>query len=379
MMKRFGLRKLIGIALFIWACLFLFQIDLPAAGAGEHADTTAIAKKKAKAQARDEERKKKKNKKKASDDDDDDDDSDHARVNAARPTPPFLIPPAVAGKRYAYFIAIGDWGTGSSTQRHVAGLMDAKASRDSLHFVLLLGDNFYSSGVTSVDDPQWQSKFETVYNLPALNVPFFAALGNHDYKKNANPNAQVNYAKGRSTKWTMPARYYTFTRALGAGTAIQFFALDTEALNKIDIMGTAQVEWLDAELAKSTATWKVAFGHHPVFSNGEHGDTPAMQKYIRPLLEKYRVDFYLAGHDHDRQLLQPVAGVNYIVSGTAAKSRDTRWFNNTIFAATDLGFTWFRVSAEEFHVQFINKKGEIEFAHTSNKTAQKSGGNAANR
>ena len=210
-------------------------------------------------------------------------------------------------------------------------------------------------------------------------MPFFASLGNHDYKKNANPDAQVNYSKRHNTKWKMPARYYTFTRALEAGATIQFFALDTEALNMFDIMGGAQVEWLEAELAKSTATWKVVFGHHPVFSNGKHGNIPAMQKYIRPLLEKYRVDFYLAGHDHDRQLLQPVAGVRYIVSGTAAKSRDTLWFNNTIFAATDLGFTWFRVSAEEFHVQFINKKGDIEFAHTVNKTAPRPSGNAANR
>jgi len=376
MMKRFGLRKLIGMAVLILICLFLFEIDLPVARAGENADTTAIAKRKAKTQTREDERKKKKKKKKS---DDDDDDNNGTTVKAARPTPPFSIPPVVAGKRYAYFIAMGDWGTGSPAQRHVAGLMDAKAGRDSLHFVLLLGDNFYSNGVTSVDDPQWQSKFETVYNSPALNVPFFASLGNHDYKKNANPDAQVNYSKRHNTKWKMPARNYTFIRALDGGATIQLFALDTKALNKIDILGNAQAEWLNAELAKSTATWKVVFGHHPVFSNGEHGDTPAMQKFIRPLLEKYRVDFYLAGHDHDRQLLQPVAGVNYIVSGTAAKSRDTLWFNNTIFAATDLGFTWFRVFAEEFHAQFINKKGEIEFAHTANKSAAQPSGNAANR
>jgi len=326
MMKRFGLRKLLRRAVLIWFCLFWFEIDLPAACAGENADRTAIARKKSKAQTRDDDRKKKKKKKKSGDDDGDDD-NDGVTVKAVRPPPPFSIPPLVAGKRYAYFIAMGDWGTGSPAQRQVADLMDAKASRDSLHFVLLLGDNFYSSGVTSVHDPQWQKKFETVYNLPALNVPFFAALGNHDYKKNANPEAQVRYAQRHRTKWQMPARYYTFTRVLDGGATIQFFALDTEALNKIEIMGAAQVEWLAAELAKSTAAWKIVFGHHPVFSNGEHGDTPAMQKYIRPLLEKHRVDFYLAGHDHDRQLLQPVAGVRYVVSGTAAKSRDTLRIN----------------------------------------------------
>jgi hypothetical protein len=55
------------------------------------------------------------------------------------------------------------------------------------------------------------------------------------------------------------------------------------------------------------------------------------------------------------------------------------WADNTIFAATDLGFTWYRVSAEEFHVQFINKNGDIEFAHTVNKPHQGSGHNAADK
>lgn len=377
MMKHFDWRQRGVGAICILISLFCLISDLPAADAAAiaSADTVAITRKKSRAQRGDDKKRKKKKKKS----DDDDDDAEGTLVKGARPTPPFNVPPVSADKKYVYFIAIGDWGTGSPAQRHVADLMNAKASRDSLHFVLLLGDNFYSSGVTSVSDPQWQKKFETIYDLPSLEVPFFASLGNHDYKKNADPNAQVKYAQQRQTKWQMPSRYYTFTRTVDTSATIQFFALDTEALNKIGIMGSAQVEWLKTELAKSTATWKVVFGHHPVFSNGEHGDTPAMQKYIRPLLEKYHVDFYLCGHDHDRQLLQPVAGVNYIVSGTAAKSRDTVWDNNTIFAATDLGFTWFRVTAEEFHAQFINKNGEIEFARTITKSSSRSSGNAANR
>lgn len=376
MMKRLNGRQRSVVAGWILLFLFCLICDSATAITGSAADTTILKRKKAKSSQTDDKQKKKKKKKKS---DNDDDDHDGTLVKNARPTPPFTIPPAITDRRYTYFMAIGDWGTGSPAQQHVAKLMDAKAGRDSLHFVLLLGDNFYSSGVTSVHDPQWQKKFETIYDLPALQVPFFASLGNHDYKKNANPNAQVQYAQQRQTKWQMPARYYTFTRALGADATIQFWALDTEALNRVDLLGKAQVEWLEAELAKSTATWKVVFGHHPVFSNGEHGDTPAMQKYIRPLLEKYRVDFYLCGHDHDRQFLQPVAGVNYIVSGTAAKSRNTLWANNTIFAATDLGFAWFRVSAQEFHTQFINKNGEVEFAHTMRKSPSGPGGNAGNR
>ena len=37
-------------------------------------------------------------------------------------------------------------------------------------FAVLLGDNIYDTGVTSVTDPQWQTKFEIPY--AAVNMPF---------------------------------------------------------------------------------------------------------------------------------------------------------------------------------------------------------------
>lgn len=365
------------IFVMILALLLLLEVDfsfLPPAKNHGISWRTAAAASPISPLAQDGRRKKKKEKRSR------DDDHYDTRVINARPTPPFTVPPAIPGKHYLYFIAMGDWGTGSRAQRHVAELMNAKAGRDSLHFVLLLGDNFYDSGVRSVDDPQWQRKFESMYNLPFLNVPFFASLGNHDHKNPRSPEAQVEYSK-RDTKWRMPARYYTFTRRLEPPAAIQFFALDTDVFieRKSRETARAQLDWLENELQKSTATWKVVFGHHPVFSNGDHGDTPEIKRHIRPRLEKYNVDFYLCGHDHDRQLLQAVAGVHYLVSGTGAKSRDTAWADNTIFAASDLGFAWFRVSAETFHVQFINKNGEIEFAHTINQARQKESENTADK
>jgi 3',5'-cyclic AMP phosphodiesterase CpdA len=129
------------------------------------------------------------------------------------------------------------------------------------------------------------------------------------------------------------------------------------------------VQWLERELQASTATWKIVYGHHPVFSYGEHGHERRMIELVNPLLEKYQVDAYLCGHDHDRQLLGPMNGVYYIVSGTGSKSRNTRYGEATIFAQTNLGFAWFRISANEFHLQFINMDGKIEYAHTWTKGA----------
>lgn len=292
-----------------------------------------------------------------------------------KPAPKFSIPERVGGRNYVCFIALGDQGKGGSTQKHVAGLMNEKAGLDSLDFVITLGDNFYSDGVTSVSDEQWNEKFEAMYDLPHLRVPFYAALGNHDHR-NGNARYQVEYSK-LNDKWKMPYYYYTFSETIDAHSSIQFFVLDTDVIVKNRDYAAEQIEWLEQELRASTATWKIAYGHHPVYSYGKHGNEKRMIELVSPLLEKYGVNAYLCGHDHDRQLLGPVQGVYYIVSGTGSGSRDTRYGEKTVFAATNLGFAWFRVSAGEFHMQFIDVNGKIEYAHTWTKGAVEKQTNAA--
>lgn len=283
-------------------------------------------------------------------------------VKNPQPVPAFTVPEKIAGVDYVYFIAIGDQGTGKVGQYKVALLMNEKARKDSLHFVLTLGDNIYDDGVKSAHDPQWQKKFVYPYDLSHLDVTFYATLGNHDYHKNRAP-FQVEFAK-INKKWYMPAQYYTFTKKIDDAHTIQFFALHTTPWVSNRPARVEQMIWLENELKKSLATWKIVFGHHPVFSYGSHGHEKNLIAELRPLLEKYGVDLYINGHDHDRQLLEPVGGVHYITSGTGAKSRDAAYGPLTIFAETNLGFTYYRVSANQMHIQFINDKGEIEFAHS---------------
>jgi hypothetical protein len=57
-----------------------------------------------------------------------------------------------------------------------------------------------------------------------------------------------------------------------------------------------QLEWLNNTLATSKAHWLIVAGHFPVYSGGEHGNTPEMLTDIKPLLEHYNVDAYLCGH-----------------------------------------------------------------------------------
>lgn len=283
-------------------------------------------------------------------------------VKNPQPVPEFTVPDRIEGEKYVYFMAIGDQGTGEDGQHKVAQLMNEKARKDSLHFVLTLGDNIYDDGVKSAYDPQWQTKFVDVYDLEHLDVIFYATLGNHDHHKNRAP-FQVAYTKV-NPQWHMPAPYYTFTKEIDAGHKIQFFALDTTPWISKKAARLEQWRWLEQELQQSDATWKIVFAHHPVFSYGKHGHEKNLILELRPLLEKYGVDLYINGHDHDRQLLQPVGGVHYMTSGSGAKSRDTEYGPLTIFTETNLGFAYFRVSASQMHIQFINGNGKIEFAYT---------------
>ena len=115
-------------------------------------------------------------------------------------------------------------------------------------------------------------------------------LGNHDYS--GNTDAQLAYTR-KNKRWTMPARYYKISKAL-PGSAADFFFLDTQHLKRDDWFGRLfsekpdeQLTWLEAELAASTARWKIVVGHHPVFSGGEHGDNDEMIRKLKPLLDRY--------------------------------------------------------------------------------------------
>jgi hypothetical protein len=102
------------------------------------------------------------------------------------------IPPSdVRNSSFAFLIA--DYGlataamTGECCQTEVADLMRKKRSEleavgKSLLFVGAAGDNFYFQGVKTAEEggeTQWK-RWDTVYN--GLNdVPWFAAMGNHDF------------------------------------------------------------------------------------------------------------------------------------------------------------------------------------------------------
>ncbi len=251
------------------------------------------------------------------------------------------------------FIAVGDTGTGDVNQQAVADVILAQCQLEGCDFVLLLGDNFYDSGVTSVDDPLWQTAFEIPY--ADFSIPFYPVLGNHDMLGNAQ--AEIDYSSN-SSKWVMSDRYYVVSEPV-TNPLIDFFALDS---NNFD---STQASWLEQALAQSTSTWKVIYDHHPLYSNGPHGDDHAgLSATLVPLICG-KINFILSGHDHDKEHLIGTTdhcSFNQIVLGTGGRELYTPTPDErTLFAASTFGFGWFEVTEETVNFKFIDNMGVVEY------------------
>ncbi len=269
------------------------------------------------------------------------------------------------------FIIVGDWGRcGEYNQQEVGDQMDVYTGKADAQFIISTGDNFYDKGVRSVSDPLWKDSFEEIYKGANLRREWFVVLGNHDYE--GNPQAEVDYTKV-SRRWNMPARYFTFSKQVNDTASVRFIFLDTSPFVKkyhkekgeyadLAKQDTAkQVKWLDSVLASSTEKWKIVVGHHPVFSSSKkHGDTEELKVWLKPMLEKYKVQVYFAGHDHDLQHQKPAeSSVDYIVSGGGSENRPASTYEHTKFAEGTSGFVLATLKADSLKLNFIDYTGKV--------------------
>ena len=74
-----------------------------------------------------------------------------------------------------------------------------------------------------------------------------------------------------------------------------------------------------------------------------------------PIFEKYKVQVYFAGHEHDLQHQKPNGLTHYFVSGAGSEKRPvTQDSLQTKFAASDHGFKSVQLQKDTMHLQVIN-------------------------
>jgi hypothetical protein len=267
-------------------------------------------------------------------------------------------------------LAMGDWGTGGEAQKKVAGVMskyvtDARVPFDGM---LLVGDNFYMNIPGGVNDPVWQDVFEKVYDPTVLNMPFYAVLGNHDYQ-NGKDLTELDYAKAHpESRWKLPARWYRVDFP-PTHPQVTVLMLDSDRDLMPKEMWADELKWLDEQLAKPRGTWTLCCAHHPLFSNGGHGDNGVLQQQWGKLLVKYNVDFYICGHDHDLQHLQvPNWFTSFLlVGGGGADLKLMRHDDRGPLSRLTHGFANISFSDTTATVKYINEEGKLLHEFTREK------------
>eukprot|EP00897_Mesotaenium_endlicherianum_P006498 jgi/Mesen1/5877/ME000299S05001 len=229
------------------------------------------------------------------------------------------------------FLVVGDWGRqGNFNQTIVADAMGVIGDRLQPKFVVSTGDNFYESGLSSTDDPLFTDSFTNIYTARSLQTLWYAdtCTSTMDiFFLDTSPFVEEYWSSGALNFSGMPPR---------------------------DELVRQQLMELDASLRKSTSTWKLVVGHHPIRSVGEHGDTAELVSRVLPILEPGSSEGAPAAVDIE---------VTFVTSGAGSKAYRPQRPGNTLegvhFDYNGQGFISVAATALWLHVDFYDVYGTI--------------------
>lgn len=266
-----------------------------------------------------------------------------------------------------HLLMVGDWGMFKDIKPQQAVANGMKTYVESLKFnpeaMLMLGDNFYGAFPGGLKDPRWKEQFEDMYLASSFPGPCYALLGNHDYddEPKIKLEAQLAYTKANpGTRWTMPSKWYAFDYPT-VNPLVKFIALDSNYKNRVESLTpeeiASQLEWFKAELAKPrTAPYLVVMAHHPLYTNGVHGDDQALIKDWDQLLRDHKAHFYFCGHDHDLQHMEfeghPTSFV--ISGGGGARVREIKELRHGPFGIGIYGFSHLQINKDRLIVRHLD-------------------------
>lgn len=224
-------------------------------------------------------------------------------VNAAPPPPP---PPGTETMIAAGDIAQCSSSNDEATAAVVAGIAGT---------VAVLGDNVYDSGTATeyanCYHPSWGA-------FKARTRP---SVGNHEYQT-AGASGYYGYFGAAAGD---PAKgYYSYD--LGAWHIV---VLNSNCSFVSCAAGSAQEQWLVADLAATTKACVLAYWHHPRFNSGaSHGNATSVAAFWNALYAA-GAELVLNGHEHlyerfapqtPAAVSDPVSGIRQFTVGTGGRA-----------------------------------------------------------
>ncbi|XP_065058890.1 tartrate-resistant acid phosphatase type 5-like [Rhopilema esculentum] len=290
------------------------------------------------------------------------------------------------------FLVLGDWGGSPSPpyrtpiEVSVADMMAEVSSERNSQFVVALGDNFYFDGVEDDSSIRFEETFEKAYAAKSLQIPWYVIAGNHDHHRNVS--GQIDYTR-LSKRWNFPNFYHSHIFNIpGSKKTLQIILIDTVLLcgnsgHDFDPriptgpdepnIASEQLDWIEKTLASSKSDYILVGGHYPVWSIGHHGPTSQLVEQLKPMLEKYKVNAYICGHDHNLQsikesdsevLYHVIGNANFLDPRTTHESSVPDG-SSKFFYADNGGFAAVTVNDFKMVFQFVNSQGRVVYESTS--------------
>ncbi len=195
------------------------------------------------------------------------------------------------------FLYLGDAQTGF--ERWGKLLDSARKQEPELDFVVLAGDIVDRGN----ERTNWDHFFLRAAGL-LDRVAVMPCVGNHEYLDVGPRLYRASFELPRNGPPGIdPELCYAFE----AGDAI-FTVMDSNLAVWDADAARLQARWLEETLARSTARWKIAIFHHPVYPSHPWRDMPALREYWVPVFDRHHVDLVLQGHDHSYQRTYPLRG-----------------------------------------------------------------------
>lgn len=156
-------------------------------------------------------------------------------------------------------------------------------------FILHAGDLINHSK----NDYEWAEWFNAGGPIFSM-LPQMAIPGNHEYVKN-----EAGEKLGISPYWD---KLFNYPDNGPEGFQDQAYFFDYQNCRIIGLDSndglSEQAYWLERVLAENDKKWAVVIFHHPVISGSEGRMNEGVLKQWKPILDKYKVDLVLQGHDH---------------------------------------------------------------------------------
>jgi hypothetical protein len=243
------------------------------------------------------------------------------------------------------FFSYGDTRTNGSIHNGLAGQVVSAYKADPAFQTLNINvGDWVSSDSESSWTSQWFATAYTSLRTQDANIADIGIRGNHE-----------GAATFWKQYWPEPFQSGGLYWSFDYGPA-HFVMLD--AYTSFGA-GSAQYNWLKADLAASTKTWKFVTIHEPGWSaGGGHANNTTFQNDLQPLMQQYGVAVVFAGHNHyyARAMVNGIVELT-VGGGGAPQYTPASGQPDIVVTSKSYSFGEFTISGNTLTAKVVNNSG----------------------